>query len=320
MKRIGILSSGGDTPGMNAAIRSCVKVAHHLDMDTFGIEHGFRGMIEGWIRELDHREVDDIIYKGGTILKTSRCKEFMTEAGQQKAVEMAQAYELEGVIVIGGDGSMKGAAELSNRGVRTICLPGTIDNDLAYTDFTIGFDTAVSGVVEEIYKVKDTMESHDRIGVVEVMGNKCGDIALHAGLAGGCDFILTPEHKIDLEAIKKQLVKNDMRNHKSSMIVVAEGAAKGEEIAQYLRQNTQLEVKSVVLGYTQRGGNPTARDRILASRLAQRAVELLHEGVTDRTVGIRKEEVVDMDIQQALAMPMEFDEKLYELCSILAHY
>ena len=318
MKRIGVLSSGGDTPGMNAAIRAVVKVAAEYGIEVFGIRHGYRGLIEGDMRELTTDEVRNIAHKGGTILKTARCKEFMVEEGQRRALLTAQAFDLEGIIAIGGDGTMHGAGALSKMGIPTITLPGTIDNDLAYTDFSIGFDTAVNGVLTELIKVRDTMVSHDRIGIVEVMGNKCGDIALHAGVAGSADFILLPEMEFDIDEICDQLIKNNIRNRKTSMIVLAEGAGKGDKLAGYIREKTKLEVKSVVLGYTQRGGSPTGKDRILATRLGGQAVSLLAQGVSNRAVGIHDNKVQNMDIYEALDAEKQFDSELYTLGKLMA--
>ena len=229
MKRIGVLSSGGDTPGMNAAIRAVVKVAAEYGIEVFGIRHGYRGLIEGDMRELTTDEVRNIAHKGGTILKTARCKEFMVEEGQRRALLTAQAFDLEGIIAIGGDGTMHGAGALSKMGIPTITLPGTIDNDLAYTDFSIGFDTAVNGVLTELIKVRDTMVSHDRIGIVEVMGNKCGDIALHAGVAGSADFILLPEMEFDIDVICDQLIKNNIRNRRDQYDRAGRGRGQGRQ-------------------------------------------------------------------------------------------
>jgi 6-phosphofructokinase 1 len=317
MRKIGVLSSGGDTPGMNAAVRAVVKTAAHYDLDVMGIRYGYKGLMDGDLFELDPDIVRTIAHKGGTILKTARSKEFMTEEGMRKALNDVDAYDLDGIVCIGGDGTMKGAADLTRNGVSTICLPGTIDNDLAYTDFTIGFDTAINGVITEMIKVRDTMISHDRIGVVEVMGNKCGDIALHAGLASSCDYIIVPEIECDLNDMCRQLEKARLRGKMTCMIIVAEGVTKGESVAQYIRDKTGFEAKSSVLGYTQRGGSPTASDRILASRLGQAAVDLLYYGKSNRAVGIRNEEIVDMDIQEALESVKLFDAKLYNLANIL---
>lgn len=318
MKRIGVLSSGGDTPGTNAAIRAVVKMAQHLDMDVMGIRYGFCGLISGDIQRMDEEQVQDIAHQGGTILKTSRCKEFLTEEGQKKAAKVAEAFELEGIILIGGDGTLRGAADLSRLGIPTIALPGTIDNDLAYTDFTIGFDTAVNGAIEEMGKIKDTMLSHDRIGVVEVMGNNSGDIALYTGLAGSFDYIIIPELECDLDDLCDKVTKNALRGRLTSMIVVAEGAGKGSEIAKHIQSKTGFVTKSVVLGYTQRGGSPSAGDRILASRLGMYAVELLAKGVGNKAVGIRDNKIVDIDIQQAIQMKKPFNRRLYELAMILS--
>ena len=319
MRRIGVLSSGGDTPGMNAAIRAVVQTGLALEMEVYGIRHGFRGLLEGDLYRLTSEEVRNINYKGGTILKTSRCKEFETEAGQKKAVEMIAAYELDGVVVIGGDGSMRGAAALCGHGVPTITLPGTIDNDLAYTDFTIGFDTAVNGVIEEIVRIRDTMVSHDRVGVVEVMGNHCGDIALHAGLAGSMDFIIVQEVGYDLGFVCDRIMKNRLKGILTSMIIVAEGAAKATELAKAIHKQLDIEVKPVVLGYTQRGGNPTANDRILAARLGSHAVRLLQAGKSNLAVGVRGNQIVSMDIMQAVQIEKVFDEELYMLANLLVH-
>ncbi|MBQ6692706.1 MAG: 6-phosphofructokinase [Clostridia bacterium] len=317
MRRIGVLSSGGDTPGMNAAIRAIVMVAEENGIETYGIRGGFRGMINGDIVHLDPSVVRTIAHKGGTILKTSRCPEFVEKEGQERAVQMAQAYDLDGVVTIGGDGTMRGAAALCALNIPTITLPGTIDNDLSYTDYTIGFDTAVSGVINEIIKIRDTMVSHDRIGVVEVMGNRCGDIALHAGLAGSMDYIILPEMEYDIDVMCAELKKKALKGHPTSMIVVAEGAAHGNEMAKYINSRTGLDTKSVVLGYTQRGGSPTARDRILAARLGQHAVRLLTSGVSNRAVGVRGDVVVDMDIMEALEKPKVFNRELYDLACTL---
>ena len=318
MKRIGVLSSGGDTPGTNAAIRAVVKMAAHRDIDVMGIRYGFCGLISGDIQRIDEEQVRDIAHQGGTILKTTSCKEFLTEEGQKKAVKVAEAFDLEGIICIGGDGTMRGAAALSYLGMPTIALPGTIDNDLAYTDFTIGFDTAVNGALEEMGKIKDTMVSHDRIGVVEVMGNNSGDIALYTGLAGSFDYIIIPELECDLDDLCDKVTKNALRGKLTSMIVVAEGAGKGSEIAKHIQTKTGFVTKSVVLGYTQRGGSPSAGDRILATRLGTYAVELLAEGIGNKAVGIRDNKIIDIDIQQAIKLKKQFNQKLYDLAMILS--
>ena len=317
MKRIGVLTSGGDTPGMNAAIRAVVKAARVNGISVMGITKGYQGLIEGRVHEMHRAEVHDIVGQGGTILKTARSKEFMTEEGKMKAIQVLKAFDIEGLIVVGGDGSYKGAKSLWEKGIPTIGLPGTIDNDLAYTDFTIGFNTAVSGVVGEIRKIRDTIESHERVGVIEVMGNRCGDIALFSGVAGGAEHILVPEVPFDLDAICDDLVHDRIRGKLTSIIMISEGAGKGESLANYIHAKTGLDVKAIVLGYTQRGGQPTVDDRILASRLGVRAVELLMEGKAGRVVGIRDNHVVDDDIDEALASKARFDQQLYDMAETL---
>jgi 6-phosphofructokinase 1 len=318
MNRIGVLTSGGDTPGMNAAIRAVVKAARVNNISVMGITKGYSGLIEGRVAEMHRSDVNDIVGDGGTILKTARSKEFVTEEGQQKALQVLKAFDIDGLVIIGGDGSYKGAKALWEKGFPTIGLPGTIDNDLAYTDYTIGFNTAVSGVVGEIRKIRDTMESHERIGVIEVMGNKCGDIALFSGIAGGAEHILVPEVPFDLDKICDHLVHDRIRGKFTSIIMISEGAGKGESLANYIHAKTGLDVKAIVLGYIQRGGTPTADDRVLASRLGMRAVELLIEGKAGRVVGVRDNKVVDDDIGDALAMKPKFDNKLYDMSSTLS--
>jgi len=318
MNRIGVLTSGGDTPGMNAAIRAVVKAARVNNINVMGITKGYSGLIEGRVAEMHRSDVNDIVGDGGTILKTARSKEFKTEEGQAKALQVLKAFDIDGLVVIGGDGSYKGAKALWDKGFPTIGLPGTIDNDLAYTDYTIGFNTAVSGVVGEIRKIRDTMESHERIGVIEVMGNKCGDIALFSGIAGGAEHILVPEVPFDIDSICDHLVHDRIRSKFTSIIMISEGAGKGESLANYIHAKTSLDVKAIVLGYIQRGGTPTADDRVLASRLGVRAVQLLMEGSYGRVVGVRDNKVVDDDIAEALAMKPKFDRKLYDMSETLS--
>jgi len=318
MNRIGVLTSGGDTPGMNAAIRAVVKAARVNNISVMGITKGYTGLIEGRLHEMHRADVANIVGDGGTILKTARCKRFRTEEGQQKALQVLKAFDIDGLIVIGGDGSYNGAKALWEKGFPTIGLPGTIDNDLAYTDFTIGFDTAVSGVCGEIRKIRDTMESHERIGIIEVMGNKCGDIALYSGISGGAEHILVPEIPFDIDKICDDLVYDSIRGKHTSIIMVSEGAGKSEALANYIHAKTNLDVKPIVLGYTQRGGTPTPQDRLLASRLGVRAVELMIEGKYGRVVGVRDNEVIDDDIGEALAMKAPVNQGYYEIASILA--
>ncbi|MBQ9941860.1 MAG: 6-phosphofructokinase [Christensenellaceae bacterium] len=320
MRRIGILTSGGDTPGMNAAIHAVVRTAKARGLQTIGVYKGYAGLIEGRLAEIRSKEVEGIVNKGGTILKTARCEAMRTPEGQQQAVKVLKAFGIDGLVVIGGDGSFKGAQTLSHLGVPTIGLPGTIDNDLAYTEYTIGFDTAADCATSEIAKIRDTMLSHERIGVVEVMGRNCGDIALRAGVAGEAEFILVPEMEFDVDAVCENLQHRRIKGNMTSIIVISEGAGKGEALANYIRAKTSFDVKSVVLGYVQRGGIPTAFDRLLATKMGVKAVDLLMSGVSARVVGIYKNRIIDYDIDEALAMPKTFDEELYNAHLLMNSY
>lgn len=320
MKKIGVLTSGGDTPGMNSAIRAVFKEADARGMDVMGIFHGYKGLIEGRIRQLTHEDVANVMHKGGTVLRTARSSEFMQDGGFEKALNMLRAYDIDGLIIIGGDGSYRGAKKLYENGIMTIGLPGTIDNDMGYTDFTIGFTTAVNTITDEIYKIRDTMRAHDRVGVVEVMGRNCGDIALWSGVAGGADMIIVPEVPVDWEDCAKQLVKNKLRGQLTSIVIIAEGAGKAEDFARFVNEHTDVEAKAIVPGYIQRGGNPTAFDRVLAARLGQRAVELLADDIGGRAVGIKDNKIIDVSIEEAVEMPDRFDEKLFRFNSVLARF
>lgn len=320
MKKIGVLTSGGDTPGMNSAIRAVFKEADYRGMDVMGIFHGYKGLIEGRIRRLTHEDVANVMHKGGTVLRTARSEEFMQESGFEKAMSMLHAYDIDGLIIIGGDGSYRGAKKLYENGILTIGLPGTIDNDMGYTDYTIGFTTAVNTITDEIYKIRDTMRAHDRVGVVEVMGRNCGDIALWSGIAGGADLIIVPEEPVNWEDCAKQLAKNKLRGQLTSIVIIAEGAGRAEDFARFVTENTNVEAKAIVPGYIQRGGNPTAFDRILAARLGQRAVELLAQDIGGRAVGIRNNQIIDVSIDEAVNMQDSFDDKLFHFNSVLARF
>ena len=319
MKKIAILTSGGDAPGMNACVRACVRYAIAKDADIYGVEKGYVGLLKNNINFMSTRSVSDIIHKGGTILKTARCPEFKDVEFQEQAAETLQAYGIDSLIVIGGDGSFRGAKDLSdNCGINVVAIPGTIDNDLAYTDYTIGFDTAVNTVLDAITRLRDTMGSHDRVSFLEVMGRACGDIALYSALAGGAEFCLTPEMPYDLEEIAKTLLKSRKRGKTSNMIVFAEGAGDREEICKKLEELTGLSVKTTTLGYVQRGGSPSMADRILAARMAVRAVDLILEGKTNRAVGIKNGDMIDLDISDALSIKHNFNKDLYKVMNILA--
>jgi len=318
MKRIGIVTSGGDAPGMNAAIRAAVRYGIYLGMEVFGIERGYAGLINDTLEPLNMRSVSDIIQRGGTILKTARCPEMKEKQGQDRAIEVIKKRGLEGIIVIGGDGSFMGAKILSENGIPTIGIPGTIDNDLPYTDFTLGFDTACNTALEAINKLRDTMTSHERVSIVEVMGRHCGDIALYAGIAGGAEMILVPEKKFTVNGICQKLNQSYDSGKKSGIIVLAEGAGHAEDLAKELTERTNFVVKATVLGHIQRGGGPSMVDRILGTRCGVHAVELLKEGIGNRVVGIKNNKIIDMDIIKAVSLKRKFDQNLYNIAQIVS--
>lgn len=321
MKTIGILTSGGDAPGMNAAIRAVVRSAIYYGCKVYGINRGYKGLLEEDLMEMNLSSVGDIIHRGGTMLKSSRCEEFKTEEGRKLGVKVLKKYGIDCLVVIGGDGSFNGAKKLSEMGFSAIGIPGTIDNDLEYTDYTIGFDTAMNTVIDAIGKIRDTSSSHERVNIVEVMGRNCGDLALYAGIAGGAETIIVPEVEIKLEDIALRLKTTQKRGKRHSIIVMAEGVEKvgsASELKKVLTEEAGADVRVTVLGHVQRGGSPTAFDRILASRFGYRAVELLLEGKSSRVVGIKDNQIIDMDIQDALAMPKTFNRELYEMAKVLS--
>ena len=318
MKRIGVLTSGGDSPGMNAAIRAVVRKAIYHDIEVYGIYHGYTGLINGNIEKMEIGSVADIIHRGGTMLYSARCPEFKTLEGQLKGVENLKKFGIEGLVVIGGDGSYRGAQKLTGHGFPTIGIPGTIDNDIPGTDFTIGFDTALNTVIQAIDKIRDTATSHERTYVIEVMGRDAGDIALWSGLADGAESILIPEEKFEMADILSRLKRGHDRGKRHSIIVVAEGVGSGVEIGKQIQQEMNMETRVTVLGHVQRGGSPTASDRVLASRLGARAVELLLEGAEGRTVGIQSNQIIDLDINEALALPHEVNQKMCQLAKELS--
>ncbi|MDL2258216.1 6-phosphofructokinase [Eubacteriales bacterium OttesenSCG-928-K08] len=320
MKRIGILTSGGDTPGMNAAIRATLKAGLDKQMTVMGIYHGYQGLMEGRIKQMQYSDVHNIIDRGGTILRTARSEVFKTPEGLSRALQIISAYDIEGLIVIGGDGTFCGARALSEKGVPVVCIPGTIDNDMGYTDFTIGFDTAVNNVMHEISKIRDTMRAHDRVGVVEVMGRQCGDIALWAGITGPADITLLPEVDYPWEKAAQKLVENKLRGRLTSMVIIAEGAGKAVDFAKYIEENTDVEIKPVTLGYIQRGGNPSAQDRMLATKMCVHAVELLDENCGGRAVGIRDNKIIDVPLSDAIAAKDVFDHSLYNMSEMISKF
>ncbi|KMY46330.1 6-phosphofructokinase [Bacillus sp. FJAT-27916] len=318
MKKIGVLTSGGDSPGMNAAIRAVVRKAIYHNVEVYGIYNGYQGLVNGNIKKLELGSVGDIIHRGGTMLYTARCPEFKEREVQLKGIEQLKKFGIEGLVVIGGDGSYRGARALTELGYPCVGVPGTIDNDIPGTDFTIGFDTALNTVIDSIDKIRDTATSHERTYVIEVMGRNAGDIALWAGLAGGAESILIPEENHDMNDIINKLNRGHDRGKKHSIIVVAEGVGNGFEIGEEIQKRTGAETRVTVLGHVQRGGSPTAQDRVLASRLAASAVELLIEGKGGRAVGIVNNKLVDYDIIEALKMPHVIDQKMYKLSDELS--
>ena len=319
IKKIGVLTSGGDAPGMNAAVRAVVRTALSKGMEVYGIRRGYEGLITGDIFQMDERSVSDIIHRGGTILYTARCPEFRTEAGVEKAKAKCEELGIEGLVVIGGDGSFRGAADLSAKGVLCVGIPGTIDNDIACTDYTIGFDTAMNTAMELVDKLRDTSQSHDRISVVEVMGRGAGHIAVNTGIACGATDIITKEVPYDINAIANTMLAKKAKGKQNFVVIVAESIGHSDEIANLLHEKTGIEARSTILGHVQRGGSPTVRDRVEATRMGYYAVELLEQGVGNRVIGIKDSKLVDYDIQEALAMHKDYDEKLHHIAEEIAY-
>lgn len=318
MKKIGVLTSGGDSPGMNAAVRAVVRKAIFNGLEVYGIYGGYTGLINGNIEKLEIGSVGDIIHRGGTHLFTARCPEFKTLEGQQKGIEQLKKFGIEGLVVIGGDGSYQGAKKLTEHGFPCVGVPGTIDNDIPGTDFTIGFDTALNTIINAIDKIRDTATSHGFTYVIEVMGRNAGDLALWAGLADGAETILIPEVNYDMDEVISKLNRGHERGKKHSIIIVAEGVGSAIEIGKIVKERTNFDTRVTVLGHVQRGGSPSAFDRVLASRLGAYAVELLMEGKGGRCVGIQNNQLVDHDIIEALAKKHTIDKGMYTLSQELS--
>ena len=314
MKSLAVLTSGGDAPGMNPAVRAVVRTACQRGIKVYGVDRGYTGLINGDIHEMNLRSVSDIITRGGTILYSARCPEFKTEEGLQKAVATCKKFGIDGMVIIGGDGSFRGARDLSLRGIPCIGLPGTIDNDISCTDYTIGYDTCLNTIVQMVDRIRDTSESHDRCTVVEVMGRGAGYLALEAGIAVGATSIIVPEVEYDIERDVIARIREFQKTGKKHFIViVAEGVGGTAEIAKKIEAETGVESRATILGHVQRGGSPTARDRIMASQMGSRAVDLLTQGIGNRVIGIRDNKIVDFDIFEALKMTKTIDMKDYEL-------
>lgn len=300
MKRIGVLTSGGDAPGMNAAIRAVVRKSLHEGMEVYGINYGFAGLVAGDIRKLSRRDVGDMIQRGGTFLYSARYPQFATEEGQLKAIEQLKRFGIEGLVVIGGDGSYRGAYALTKHGFPCVGLPGTIDNDIPGTDYTIGFDTAINTVLDALDRIRDTATSHVRTFVIEVMGRDAGDIALWTGVASGAEQIIIPEIGFDITKVAENIREGREKGKKHTIIVLAEGVMEGNEFAEKLDAIDNFHVRVTALGHVQRGGSPTARDRVLASQFGAKSVDLLKEGIGGVCLGIVKEEIVAHDIIDTL--------------------
>lgn len=311
---IGVLTSGGDAPGMNAAIRAVVREAIAKGKKVKGIQRGYAGLLQEEIVDMEAKDVSDIIQRGGTILQTARCKEFTTAEGQQKGAEICKKYGIDGMIVIGGDGSFKGAQKLAGLGINTIGLPGTIDLDIACTEYTIGFDTAVNTAMEAIDKVRDTSTSHERCSIIEVMGRGAGYIALWCGIANGAEDILLPErYDFDEQKIVNHIIENRKRGKKHHIIINAEGIGHSASMAKRIEAATGVETRATILGHMQRGGSPTCKDRVYASTMGALAVDLLCQGKSNRVVGYRHGDFVDFDIDEALAMEKSIPEYQFRI-------
>lgn len=318
MKKIAVLTSGGDAPGMNAAVRAVVRKAIFEGMEVEGIYNGYQGLIEGKIEPMELGTVGDIIQRGGTMLRSARCPEFREAEGRQKAVEQLKAHGIEGLVVIGGDGSFRGAHELTLLGIPCVCVPATIDNDIKGTEFTIGFDTALNTIIEAIDKIRDTATSHERSFIIEVMGRDAGDLALWAGLAGGAETILIPEERYEIPDIVKRLESGTGRGKKHSIIVVAEGVMSGHELAVILEEQANIQTRVSVLGHIQRGGSPSGRDRVIASQFGSRAVEILKEGRGGVAIGMQNHQVVDYDLEEVFTAVDHADLSMYKLSKELS--
>lgn len=318
MRKIGVLTSGGDSPGMNAAIRAVVRCGIDAGFEVWGIERGFEGLLDGELRVMDRSSVGDILHRGGTVLKTARSERFMEDRWIDKAADLLKTLNIDGLVVIGGDGSLHGGLKLAERGITVMGLPGTIDNDLNYTDFTIGFDTAVSTVLEAVSKIRDTSSAHDRTSVIEVMGRHCGDIALYSAVTGGAECVLLPEKEEDINRVCRKIIEGSNRGKLHSIIIKAEGTpTPGDELVKIIEEKTGRETKLIVLSYLQRGGSPTMNDRLLATLCAEKAVTLLGEDSKSKAIGVSDGHIVAYDLADALKMPGTLDENLYSLIDVL---
>ena len=318
VKRIGVLTSGGDAPGMNACIRAVVRSSLARGIECVGIRRGYAGLIAGDFVEMDNSSVSRIINRGGTILYSARCDEFRTEEGQRKAANTCKLLGLDGLVAIGGDGTFRGAQDLSKFGISVVGIPGTIDNDINCTDYTIGFDTAANTAVECIDKLRDTMQSHERCAVVEVMGRHAGYLALYVGVAVGATAVLVPEHPYDFKVQVADNIRHARLNGKTNfMIVVAEGAASAVEVGRQIQEELALDPRVTILGHIQRGGSPTAKDRVMATRMGYEAVRVLAEGKTNRVICAKDDQIIDLDIDEGLAMKKTLNSEEFKVMTVM---
>jgi 6-phosphofructokinase 1 len=319
IKNIGVLTSGGDAPGMNAAIRAVVRSGYYYGFEVFGIYRGYEGLINGEIEKLMPRDVSGILQDGGTILKTARCPKFHDAEHRKRAFEICSVFGIDVVVVIGGDGSYRGALDFSEEGMPVIGLPGTIDNDISCTEYTIGYDTALNTVMDSIDKLRDTAYSHERCTVIEVMGRDAGYIAVNDGIAGGADVILIPEAHFDIDRdVIKPILECRNRGKKDYCIIVAEGVGNAAQLCEEITDKTGIVSRATILGYVQRGGSPTAYDRIMASRMGAKAVDVIREGRVNRIISLKDNKLVDYDIKEALAMEKKLDIGMLELAKIIS--
>lgn len=318
MKKIAVLTSGGDAPGMNAAVRAVVRKAMYHDIEVYGVYQGYQGLVNNNIHKMERGTVGDKIQRGGTFLQSARCPEFKDPGVRQKGIDNLKQLGIEGLVVVGGDGSYRGAQRLNEEGIKTIGIPGTIDNDINGTDFTIGFDTALNTIIEAIDKIRDTASSHERTFIVEVMGRDAGDLALWSGLAGGAETVLVPEHKKDIKEIADKIQQGIERGKKHSIIVVAEGVMSGHECGEQLKKYINVDTRISVLGHMQRGGSPSGLDRVLASRLGGYAVELLMNDETGLAVGILNNKLSKTSFDDIFSAKHTLDEQMYALSNELS--
>jgi 6-phosphofructokinase 1 len=318
MKKIGILTSGGDAPGMNAAVRAVVRHGIYNNINIIGIKNGYKGLVEGESVEMNLSSVADIIHRGGTILGSARSKEFQEQEGFEKALKNIKYLGIDGLVAIGGDGTFRGALSLEKSGVPVIGIPGTIDNDLPYTQYTLGFFTALTTVLESVEKIRDTSSSHSRNNVIQVMGRNCGDLALYAGLAGGAEMVIIPEIQCNINEVCDKIMQGRARGKRHSIIILAEGAGDAKSLSELIESRTGIATRYSVLGYTQRGGTPSAFDRLTGSQMGAMAVQLLIESAAGRALGVRGNEIFHMDMEEALSVERKFDKATYELTKILS--